>query len=245
MGRSIFQAPSPSPLGHIGQHLRRRLVAGLLLLIPIAVTYILLRWVFFSVDGLLQPLLRPLFTWLFGVVTGTRPDTPVSVPGAGLVGVLLLVYLLGILAANVVGRYIIHLFQEILLRVPVVNAVYRASKQLVDTLSGPPEAEYKRVVFIEMPMQMGYALGFHTGTMVDETGQTLALVYIPTAPMPNSGWMAIVPLDRMYETDITVGEAMRMVISGGALAPSHVAKARITPPFRADTLRTAPGRDPS
>ena len=212
-------APAETTLPRrVGQHLRRRLVAGTLLLIPIVITYLLLRWVFLSVDSVLQPLFRWLSLQIFAV--------ELYVPGAGLLGMLILVYLLGILAANVAGRYVIHLMQQVLLRIPVVNTVYRASKQLVDTLSGPAEREFKRVVFVELPMQGVYALGFHTSSMTDEEGQVLAVVYIPTAPMPNSGWLAVVPLERVFETDITVAEAMRMVISGGVLAPSEVVKGR-------------------
>ncbi len=184
------------------------------------VTYIVLRWVFLWVDSLLQPALR--------LATERFIGRPVTVPGAGLIAVIVLVYLLGLLAANVVGRYIIRAMQQVLLYVPVVNTVYRASKQFVDTLSGPTGGQdFRRVVMVEMPVEGIFAVGFYTGTTTDETGQQLALVYIPTSPMPNSGWVMVIPVVRLYETDLSVGEAMRLVLSGGSLAPPRISKTKM------------------
>ena len=209
----------------IGHHLQRRVVAGVLLLIPIAVTYFLLRWLFLWVDNLLQPALAFATTRLFG--------HEVVVRGAGIVAVVLLVYLLGLLAGNVAGRFLIRGVQQVLLYVPVVNTVYRASKQFVDVLSGPSEQEYRRVVMLELPVPGVFAVGFLTGSMMDENGQQLGLVYVPTSPMPNSGWLTIIPIEKVFETDMTVGEAMRMVISGGALAPAKVKRTKLTRPVGA------------
>lgn len=225
------QGPQSRLLSRLGATLRRRLVAGGLLLVPIVVTYLVLRWAFLAADGILQPVVR----WLTGELLGE----PKAIPGAGLVGMVILVYLLGLLATNVVGRYIIHLIQQTFLRTPLVNTVYRASKQLVDVLTSPPEREFRRVVMVEVPMPGVFALGFHTGTIIDQHNNVLAVVYIPTAPLPNSGWITIVPLDKVHQTDITVGQAMRMVISGGVLTPTRVVRT----PFLG-SLQTNPTRVP-
>lgn len=209
-----------SPFRAVGVHVRRRLVAGVLLTIPLIATYLILKTVFLFLDGLLQPVFERFLGY--------------NIPGAGLVAFLVLVYGIGLVGGNATGRAVISLGQDVLLRIPVINSVYRTSKQLVDTLAGNDADgnEPKRVVLVEVPEGSGYwALGFHTGTALDSvSGRQMAVIYVPTAPMPNSGWLALVPLDRVYATDIKVADAMRFVVSGGVLAPERIHRWRVTSP---------------
>ena len=189
-------------------HLRKTLIAGLLLLVPLIVTYLVLRLVFDSLDGVLQP----IFQRVFGV----------RVPGVGLVAMLVLMYFVGLLGLYGVGKQLIRLGQRVLLGVPVIGFVYSAARQLIESFSGSGQTGLKRVVAIEYPRVGLWTIGFLTGLTSDGAGKQLALVYIPTTPTPNSGWMAIVPPQDVYDVDMTVSQAFRLVLSGGIISPSSI-----------------------
>lgn len=201
---------SSPPLRGFLRHLRDRLTAGLLLLVPLLITYWILGFAFRGVDGLLQPLVQEFLDR--------------RIPGLGLVILVVAVYFAGLLASNFVGRSLIHLGQQALLRVPLISTVYDASKQLIESFAGTAKTGFKRVVAIEYPRQGAWALGFLTGTTTDEADNPLGIVYIPTAPTPNSGWVAILPMSQIHDTDLTVQVAMRMILSGGIMAPPRIRK---------------------
>ena len=194
----------------LSAHLARTIGAGLLLLVPVVITYLVLRLLFTSIDDVLQPALEEAFGRRF--------------PGLGAAILVVLVYLAGLVASRVVGRRLIRLGQGLLLRVPVIGSVYSAAKQLIESFSGEAATGFKRVVVIEYPREGLWTIGFLTGTTTDERGQAMGLVYIPTAPTPQSGWVAILPMGQIYDTDLTVGAAMRLVLSGGISAPPRIRK---------------------
>ena len=191
----------------IGGHLRRAFVRGLFVLIPVVLTYMVLKLLFDIVDGVLQPLVEGIF--------GSR------VPGLGLLFLVVLVYLVGLLIANALGRRIVELLKGGLLRIPVVSNVYSTSGKLIDSFSGSSDMGFKRVVAIEHPRRGAWTLGFLTSFIEEAPSKRMAIVYIPTAPMPNSGWVAILPVEEVYDTDLSIDTAMNMVLSGGITAPSR------------------------
>ena len=137
----------------IGGHLRRAFVRGLFVLIPVVLTYMVLKLLFDIVDGVLQPLVEGVF--------GNR------IPGLGLLFLAVLVYLTGLLVANVLGRRIVELLKGGLLRIPVVSNVYSTSGKLIDSFSGSSDMGFKRVVAIEHPRRGAWTLGFLT-SFIDE-----------------------------------------------------------------------------
>ncbi|MBM3944331.1 MAG: DUF502 domain-containing protein [SAR202 cluster bacterium] len=191
-------------------HLRRTVITGLLLLIPLVLTYLVLRFLFDNLDELLQP----VFIYFFER----------RIPGAGIAALAVLVYLVGLLGQNFAGRKLVQLTQYVLMRIPVVSTVYNATRRLIESFSGPGTTGLKRVVMIEYPRLGMWTVGFLTGVMTDETGKQLALVYVPTAPTPYTGWMAMVPVDQVYDTDLSVSTAFNMVLSGGVVSPATVKK---------------------
>ena len=193
-------------------HLRRTLIVGVLLLVPVVVTFIILRFLFTTIDGLLGPAIEEVF--------GT------SIPGLGVIGLLVLVYLVGLLGRNVMGRRVLNAGQRALLRVPLIRTVYGPAKQLIESFSGGGGTGFKRVVMLEYPRSEAWTIGFLTSITQDETGRRLAVVYIPTAPTPNSGWITLLPLAEVYDTDLTVPEAMQLVLSGGIVAPDQINRVR-------------------
>jgi len=196
--------------GKITGHFTRTLGTGLLLVVPVGITYLVLKLLFDTIDGILQPGIQALVG---------RP-----IQGLGVIIIVLLVYLAGLLGAFFVGKQLIRLIQAILLRVPIFNTVYSAAKQLIESFSGSSSTGFKRVVLIEYPRPGAWTLGFLTGVTKDEHGNPLAIVYIPTAPTPQSGWVAILPVREVYDTEMSVQEAVRMVLSGGIVAPAQINK---------------------
>ncbi|MBM3941781.1 MAG: DUF502 domain-containing protein [SAR202 cluster bacterium] len=195
-------------------HFTRTLGAGLLLLVPVGITYLVLKFLFDAIDGLLQPAIEAFL--------GRH------IPGLGVIIVLLLVYAAGLLSTFFLGRMIIHMSQRLLLRVPIINTVYSSAKQLIESFSGTSDTGFKRVVLIEYPRPGAWTIGFLTSVTKDEDGKTLAIVYIPTAPTPQSGWVAILPMDEVYDTEMPVQMAMRLVLSGGIVSPEYIRKRKTT-----------------
>ncbi len=192
-------------------HFRRTMIAGVLLLVPIVITYIVLRFVFDFMDGVLKPGIEGAFGKSF--------------PGLGIITLLVLVYVAGLLWDQALGRRLLRMGQESLLSLPVVGAVYRPAMQLINSFSSNGASGFKRVVAIEYPRPQTWAIGFLTAMTTDENDRSMGIVYIPTAPTPNSGWVAMLPVEDIYDTDLTVQQAMSMVLSGGIAAPARINKA--------------------
>ena len=192
----------------IARHVRATLIAGVLILVPVAITYVLFFWVFNSIDGLLQPIIEGI--------------TDRHIPGLGLLVLLIIVYLLGLIWTKRLGRRTIRTLQLFLLKIPLIGAVYGPARKLIESFTGESTAGFKRVVVVEYPKQDTWMIGFLTGISNVVPGTTMGVIYLPTAPTPNSGWVAMVPIQNIYDTTMTVREAMSMVLSGGISSPVQI-----------------------
>ena len=189
-------------------HLRQNFVGGLLLLAPVVLTYLIIKFLADNIDGLLQPAIREAFNR--------------EIAGLGAAVLLALVYLAGLVGGHFAGRRIVEMGQSALMRIPIVRAVYSPARQLIESFSGTDRTAFKEVVMIEYPRKDAWMVGFLTGLTVDGLGNPLSIVYIPTAPTPNSGWIAILPEHDVYPVDLTIAEAMRLVLSGGIICPPEI-----------------------
>ncbi len=196
-------------------HTRRVFLAGLILLVPVALAYLALRFVFDTVDGILQPGIEKLLA-LF--------NFDIHIPGLGVLLFVVIIYTLGLLGTNVLGRRYIRLMQAGFLKIPLFRIIYAPAKLLLESFSGSGTSGFKRAVLIEYPRATLWAVGFLTAITTDEQGQQFALVYIPTAPTPQSGWVAMVPAQDVYDCDLTVQQALNLVLSGGILTPALIKK---------------------
>ena len=201
---------TPNTWGRVGRHLRFRFAAGMLFMVPLILTYWVMRLVFDFLDGLLSPAFDLWFRR--------------EIPGVGLVALVMVVYVSGIVATSVFGLRLISRLQQLLLSVPVIRPIYSAIKRLVESFSGSPVTGFKRVVAIEYPRPGLWTIGFLTSLTIDEEDRPMAVVYIPTAPLPNSGWVAMLSIEDVYDTDMTVQAAMQMVLSGGIVTPGRITK---------------------
>lgn len=189
---------------------RRRIVTGILFILPITITYLVLRFLFITIDGILQPGFQAIF--------GKK------IPGLGLVAMLVFVYFIGLLGSNILGRWLARIVHNIFAKIPIVNIIYTSAKQLIDSFSTERTTGFKRVVMVEYPKDDIWTLGFLTQIVKDENNKPMAIVYMPTAPTPQSGWMAVFDLEKVYDVDMTVQDAMRLVVSGGIVAPKQIRK---------------------
>lgn len=203
------------------------LVAGILILIPVAVTVFILVQIFRFMDGIFAPVVSRVLGRALGA------EAPVHIPGLGLLLTLLLILLIGWLSTNVAGRRLLRSGERVLLRLPVAKSIYGATKGILEALSKDQAEAFKRVVVVEYPKKDVFAIGFVTGGArwggINERLGDLLLVFVPTTPNPTSGFLLLVPRGEAIDLPITVEEGVRMVVSGGILLPTLLPAARPQP----------------
>lgn len=147
-----------------------------------------------------------------------------QIPGLGIFLLLLILYLLGVLTSNFLGKQFFNLIEKITIRIPFVKTVYQIGKQLVFALSFPERQVFKRVVMVNYIKPTAWTLGFVTGSLVDnlDPSETLLKVFIPTPPNPASGTMIIVRESETRDPGWTVEEGIKAVISGGIISPPSI-----------------------
>ncbi len=188
---------------------RRWYLAGLLVLAPTAITL----WVAWS-----------LFRFFDDILGRSLRARGISVLGLGFVLLNVLILLLGWIATKLFGRRVFAVWDRVMTRVPLVNKIYATLRQLAELLLGPPrEGSFRRVAVVEYPVPGSYAIGFVTSTESGEAGEKLhaklCSVYVPKAVNPITGYLLLVPQERVRYLEMTPEEAMKMVVSAGALVP--------------------------
>ena len=196
-------------LGWIARKLRTHFIAGILAVVPIAVTIWIFVWLFNWIDGFLQ---QSLITQIFG-----RP-----IPGVGFGITLVLIYLIGVIVSNFVGKRLVRYGESLLARVPLAWQLYNGIKQIMESFSTPGKTGFMQVVLVEFPRKGMRTIGFITNESYDKSGERLLNVFIPTAPNPTSGFLQIAREDEIIRTDISVEEALRMVVSAGRVSIKEV-----------------------
>ncbi len=192
----------------IGRKLKRQFIAGIIVTIPIGVTVWLVIWIFTSIDSILQPAVSSILGR--------------TIPGLGIVVLIILVYLVGILASNFVTKKLVNYGQSLLSRIPLVRPIYGFVKQVVDSFSASGTAGFKQVVVAEFPMKGTRTIGFVTNESLDKAGNKLLYIFIPTAPNPTSGFLQIVKEKDVIQVDMSVDDALKMVVSAGKMLPREI-----------------------
>ena len=197
------------------KNLRRYLVAGILVWLPIGITILLVRVLIGLMDRTL--VLVPM---------GYRPEEWLgfAIPGLGLVLTLGILLVTGVLAANFVGRSLVAFWERMLERIPVVRSVYSASKNFAEIVFSESDQSFKKVLLIEYPRKGLYGLAFQTATNLGEiqskVDQDLVCTFVPTTPNPTSGFIIILPRKDVIELDMEIDEALKMIISLGVVVPT-------------------------
>jgi uncharacterized membrane protein len=154
-----------------------------------------------------------------------------------------LVYLVGLITAHVAGRRLVAFAEQTLLRVPVVRAIYGATKQVVDALSLSNRGAFKSVVLVEFPRPGMWALAFATGTVRCSDGEVLCKVFIPTSPNPTTGFFELLPCRSVRWTLLTVEQGLKMILSGGVVSPDEIRIREVPADDTAMAAELGPGRD--
>lgn len=192
-------------------HVQRRLIAGVLVFLPIFVTYLVVDFFYGIVDSLLDPFIRQL-----GIPHG--PGVDIADIGEIII-ILIILYGTGLLIGWAVTRLMIDRVHDVIGRIPIVGPVYSTTRHGIDFLSETQTHHYRGVVLLEFPREGVLSMGLITSELGKLNGVDEYLsVYVPTTPVPSSGYLVVVPSSQVTSTDISVDEAMRMIISGGILA---------------------------
>ena len=186
--------------------MKRMMVAGLLTLVPVAATFVVLRWVLVWMDSIAAPVIR-----------GTLG---IHIPGLGILLTLALVLLVGLLATNVFSRSVIEWAETTMMRLPIVKIVYNPVKKLLGTFAQSQETSTWKTVLVEYPRRDVWMIAFVAGEMPGSSGEMLS-VFVPNTPNPAAGRVIILPRKEVRFVNIPIDDAIEFVVSGGtAIAPS-------------------------
>jgi uncharacterized membrane protein len=198
--------------------LQSSILAGVLTIGPLFVTWLIFSFLLGELARAGMPVLR-LLARVFPEVWLARPWMQSAV---AVILTLLVLYVVGRLTSLVIGRQVFNLFEAVLERLPFVAKVYTSVRQLLDTMMAKKESS-QRVVLVDFPTPGQKSIGFLTRTMTDSaTGELLAAVLLPNAINPTSAFLQVVPMSRVIETDLTMEQAMSMLMTGGAVGPETI-----------------------
>lgn len=187
------------------RHTRNKLIAGLVVIIPLLSTLFIFQWVFNFWDQFLnRPIVREYKEYYF--------------PGLGIILSLIVIYVVGLGVTNYLGSRVFGRLERLIVKIPFVRGIYNAIKQVVTTVTAPNKNAFKKVVVVEYPTKGIKMLGFLTSIFFGSDGKEYSTVFIPTTPNPTSGYLAVYPKEEVLSTEIPVEDGMKMIVSGGILA---------------------------
>ena len=206
-----------------GQRLQRLFLTGLLTLLPIWLTWVVVKFVFVLLSDTSRPLIGPLLHNLAAGNPALRWLDDLWVQTAiALLATLGVILLSGLMARRVVGQRLLRWLEALIGRIPLASTIYGSARKLLDILQTQPDGT-QRVVLIDFPHTEMKSVGFVTRILREQgTGRELAAVYVPTTPNPTSGYLEVVPVEKLTPTDWTVDQAMSFIISGGAVSPDTI-----------------------
>ena len=196
--------------------IRRYLITGLLVWVPLVITVWVLSFLVGTMDQtllLLPPALR------------TENWVGFHVPGMGVILTLLIVFLTGLFTANIIGQRLVRSSERVLARIPVVNSIYNGVKQVSDTLFSPTGQAFRKALLVQWPSPGMWTIAFLTGKPGGDVANHLQddyiSIYVPTTPNPTSGYFVMVPRAAVIELDMTIDEALKYIVSMGVVAPAR------------------------
>jgi uncharacterized membrane protein len=203
---------------------KKYFVTGLLIWIPLVITFMVLAWIVGTLDRIIE--------WL---PNGLQPRAMLgfNIPGVGLLVGVLIVLATGLVAANVLGQKLVAYWEALLARIPVVKSLYYGVKQISDTLFSSSGQAFRKALLVQYPRRGSWTIAFLTGRPGGDAARHLhgdyVSVYVPTTPNPTSGFFLMMPAEDVIELDMSVDEALKYIISMGVVAPP----ARPLPPHAA------------
>jgi uncharacterized membrane protein len=215
------------------KHLRTKIFAGILVVLPLGITFLVLKFVFNALDSILDPLIPEINVSLFHRVF--------HLPGIGIISFFLLLYLIGVITTNVLGRRLISWGDRLFTTIPVVKNIYTSSKQLTDAFSTTRKGSFRQAVFVEFPQGGNYVLGFVTNELTDLDRQTRVTVFVPTAFVPPQGFLLFLPKEKLLPSQLTIEEAIKAIMSVGIVTPQTLSVPLPSPRSEKDSVENSTG----
>ena len=187
------------------KHLRRKITAGLITLTPIMATIWILLFLFNFFDNLASPLIDAII--------------PLDIPGVGIMLTLLILYLLGVLVTNFLGKQLITFGENIINRIPFAKTIYGTAKQIVESVGTSSKKAFQKTVLIPYPHAESWTLAFVTGESKDHNGIEYYHLFVTTTPNPTTGYFLMMKKNKTIDANISVEEGFKVIISGGVIAP--------------------------
>jgi uncharacterized membrane protein len=196
-------------------HFRRYLIAGLLVWVPVGITWFVIK---FMIDLMDQTMLL--------LPVSLRPENLLGyrIWGLGVVLTLVILLVTGMIVANLIGRKLVSIGERLLDRIPLVRSIYSGVKQVMETMLAGSGKSFRSVVLIEYPRKEMWTLAFLTGErgvkeMEDKTGRELSHIFVPTTPNPTSGFFLVLPSSDVIVLDISIDDGLKMIMSAGVVIP--------------------------
>ena len=186
------------------QNLRSKLLTGIITLLPLYLTYIVLKFFFKTLNDISEPILNRL---------------NIEIPFLGIFLTLLLVLSIGIAVTNFLGKKFFEIGEKIVKKVPLVSSIYLSIKQILDTITNSSTDEFKGTVYIQYPRKGLWTMAFISGESISESGEAFFHLFVPTTPNPTSGFFLMIPKEDAIESNMSVEDGLKTIISGGLLAP--------------------------
>ncbi len=195
--------------------IRKYLIAGSLVVLPVIITVFVFLWLFSFLDGILGKYINSYLMSQYGY----------KIPGLGIIFAIALILFVGFLVTHLISRGFISFFEKFFLKFPIIKQIYPAVKQMIYFLFSDRRLSFRKVVLIEYPRKGVYTLGFLTNETLElfkqKTRKDLINIFIPSTPGPLTGYLVMVPKAEVVIVDIAVEEALKMLISGGVVNPSQ------------------------
>ena len=208
-------------MGSFKKLIRNRLVTGLLVIVPIYITYVVIKFLFSFVGGILSPAVRKVLLSLgYSIPDHSAADFVVT--SVAFILTFVALYFIGFCAADVTGKLMLGYFDKLLQKTPIIKIIYTSSKQLIQLVSLPNRKAFQRVVIVEYPRVGMKVFAFVTGSIKSKDGTELTSIFIPTTPNPTSGFLIYLPENEIVDTDVSIEEGMKLIMSGGILVPEEI-----------------------
>ena len=193
-------------MNSITQNFRSKLFAGVATLLPLYLTFFVIKFLFVTLEEMSDPLLKRF---------------NLEIPGLGIILTIVLIYILGFLVTNFLGRKIFNLGERIVKKVPIVNMIYTTLKQITDTFTKGSTDAFEGAVYIQYPRQGLWTMAFISGESKTKDGVPYYHLFVPTTPNPTSGFFLMIPQADTVATGMSVEDGLKTIISGGLLAPDE------------------------
>lgn len=195
------------------KRLRNYFISGLLFWMPLGLSIIVIKFFLELIDNIIPEQYLPKILLELGH----------SIPGSGVIWVLVIIMVTGVLVNNFIGRQLLKIWDNLLNKIPGFSGLYNALKQLSDTVFSPSGNSFKKALLVEYPRKGMWTIAFQTGNyhgeIEEKIGKKIVNVYVPTTPNPTSGFFIMLPKSDVIELDMHVDEAFKLIISTGVVTP--------------------------